>query len=677
MHETEPTGRIRIVARIALFWAVAIVAKLAYLQIWQHKDFVRIAEQQQRKQLEIQGPRGTIFDRAGMPLAKSLPVDSVCVNPLRVPDIAVAAQLLSPVLSLDPVEVYSEIQNAAEKKRGFLWIKRRITPEESARLRSMNLDWIEFRTESRRFYPNGTLAAHAIGGVDHLEHGNAGLELSFEDDLAGRMGAVKMFTDSRHNAYDSEVDSMPLPGKDLYTTIDSRIQYVAERALAEAVDRSGAKTGSLVAMDPRTGEVLALVNYPTFNPNDVSFDPNDPRRNNLALTSPYEPGSVFKVVTVSAALETTHMRPESVVSCGNGILRLGSRVIHEAHGGYGSLSMADVLAKSSNIGAIQIGLKVGQDNMLEYIKKLGFGARTGVGLKGENGGKVRKKWGSTSLASVSMGHEIMVTAMQLAQLGVVVANGGTMVRPRLVVKKQRVGEAAEIIPAVAPVRVLKPETAITMRQLMEGVVLHGTAKGKANLKGYTSGGKTGTAQIFDVSTHQYTHHYNGSFLGFAPVNNPSIVIVVTLNHTTGTVGYGGQAAAPVFREVATAALRILDVPKDLPEDVPPVKDEKVNTDDLSIAGLDNDAMFELASVEPQVIPGLSPSDQQQLVNVARTVTGPKVPNFQGKTMRAVLEDAGNRGIPVEVMGSGIARLQMPPPGAVLPPGEKVRVQFVR
>ena len=276
----------------------------------------------------------------------------------------------------------------------------------------------------------------------------------------------------------------------------------------------GAKSGSLVVMDPNNGDVLALANYPTFDPNEVSFDPSDPRRNNLAITSPYEPGSVFKLVTAAAALETTRLRPESMINCGGGILRLGKRVIHEAHGGYGALSVADVLAKSSNIGAIQIGMTVGQSNMIEYVRRLGFGAKTGIGLKGEHHGKVRKKWGSTSLASVAMGHEIMVTAVQLAQLGTVMASGGMLIRPHLVVKKQRPGAQPEVIPAVKPVQVLQGKTAVDMRNMMEGVVLHGTARGKANLKGL----------------HQRRQDRHGADLRFqhAPVHAPLQRVVCRL-----------------------------------------------------------------------------------------------------------------------------------------------------
>lgn len=676
MWETQATGRIRVLVRLAFVWALLIVAKLVYLQVWQHKEFVRIAHQQQEKLFEIQGPRGTIFDRNGQPLAKSLPVDSVCVNPLRIVDVPVAARFLAKTLDLDEAKIAANIRSQAAKGRGFLWIKRRITPQESARLRSLNLEWIEFRTESRRFYPNGQLASHAVGTVDFAEKGDSGLERRLDQDLAGRVGEVRMMSDSKQHAFAAEVDSQSLPGRDVVLTIDSRIQYIAERELAAAAERSNAKSGSLVAMNPKTGEILALANWPTFDPNEPLTKENAVGRENRAITSPYEPGSVFKVVTLSAALEATKARPETMVNCQHGILRIGARTIHEAHGGYGMLSMADVLAKSSNIGAIQFGMMVKSPALFDYVHRFGFGAPTGVGLPGESGGKVRRleKWSLTSLASVSMGHEVSVTAMQLAQACSVIASGGLLVKPRLVIKKQRQGEVVAPEPEDKPRRVLRPETAITMRQMMEGVVLHGTAKGKANLKGYTSGGKTGTALIYDANTHSYTHKYNGSFMGFAPVANPAVVIVVTLNGTQGNAGYGGSVAAPVFREVATAALRLLDVPKDLPEDLPPTSEEPGDTNDLSIAGLDLAAAAEFAEAPTPIGP---PGLEQQMFPAIAQNLGPRVPDFQGKTMRDVLEEAASSGTPVELVGRGIARAQMPQPGAPLPPGEKVRVRFAR
>lgn len=687
MPDSESTKRVRFLARLALLWAILILARLIQLQVVSHKEFASLAQQQQERDVEVQAPRGTIFDRNGLTLAKSLPVDSVCVDPMLIPDRALAAQLLGEVLDLDSSVLYAQMQAAVARKRGFMWVKRRITLEESTRLRSLNLDWVEFRTESRRFYPNDELAAHVVGSVDHDQNGNAGIELTLNKDLQGHNGAVRMLTDVKLHAYDTQVDEKPVPGMDVTTTIDSRIQYVAEQQLKEAVESSHAHTGSLVAMDPRTGEVLALANYPTYNPNDPPMPGQSlAARNDVAVTSPYEPGSVFKVVTLSAALETTNMRPETMVNCGNGVLRLGSRVIHEAHRGYGVLSMADVLAHSSNIGAIQIGLRVGPQNMYEYIHRLGFGKPTGIELPSESSGLVRRidRWGSTSLASMAMGHEIGVTAIQLAQLGAVIANGGTLVRPRIVMKKQRPGEAVQIQAMPRPLRVLRPDNAITMRRMMEGVVTlpYGTGHRTARLKGYTSAGKTGTAQIYDFATRQYTHHYNGSFIGFAPVEDPAIVIAVTLNGTTGTAGYGGSVAGPVFREVATAALRLLDVPKDLPEDVPePKKSSPVEvTDDLSIAGLDPSFGPELVSSVPPALVAEPPDRDQRLflpasADASKQVVGPRVPDFRGKSVREVVQESATKGMPVEVVGHGVARAQMPAPGEMLIAGQKVLVKF--
>jgi cell division protein FtsI (penicillin-binding protein 3) len=324
--------------------------------------------------------------------------------------------------------------------------------------------------------------------------------------------------------------------------------------------------------------------------------------------------------------------------------------------------MADVLAKSSNIGAIQIGLKVGSKNLLDYVRRFGFGQATGLPLPAESQGKVRdlKNWGRTSIGSVSMGHEVSTTTVQLARAVSVIANGGLLVKPRLILRRQRPGEKPEPEPVTPPRRVLQPETAITMRQMMEGTVLHGTGT-LARLKGYSAGGKTGSAQIFDPACGCYLHIYNASFAGFAPVANPAIVVVVTIN---GAPVYGGVAAAPVFREVATAALRLLDVPKDLPDAPPPREAKPAQFADLAIADLGSPVV---ARSRPGIPDRGAPLE----------LWGPTVPNFSGKTMRSVLEESAALGLPVELTGSGIARSQAPPAGNILPRGEPVRIQFAR
>jgi cell division protein FtsI (penicillin-binding protein 3) len=574
MAENQSTRRLSILLWILLIWAGGIFARLVTLQVVQHDELTRMAQQQQQRTKELQAMRGSILDRAGQPLAKSMPAESVCVNPQKLPDRGVAADILSDVLKLDRDVLYAKLQAAYLRSSGFMWVKRKVDASEAERLRSMKLDWIEFRPEIRRLYPHHSLAAHVVGTIgilsaeDTAERGTAGVEASFEEDLAGVPGLTRVFTDVKQNPYDSVVARKPEPGADITLTIDSNLQYHAERELARAVATSGAKTGSIVVMNPYNGEVLALANYPTFDPNEPpSSNEQEDARSNLAVQTPFEPGSVFKIVTISAGLETTRLRPDTLINCFNGVFNLYGRIIHDA-GRHGTLTMQEVFEKSSNIGAIQVGMKVGDQTMYDYIRSFGFGRKTGIELPGESPGLLHRvsDWQKSSIGSIAMGHEISTTSVQLAVAGAVIANGGSIVKPQIVLSRQKHGEAEQRFESGKTHRVLRPETAITMRQFMEGVVLRGTGKNVANLKGYTSGGKTGTAQVYDFKARVYTHKYNASFVGFAPVVNPQVVIAVTLNNTTGgTQGYGGPVAAPVFREVAMSALRMLDVPKDLPD----------------------------------------------------------------------------------------------------------------
>jgi cell division protein FtsI (penicillin-binding protein 3) len=395
-------------------------------------------------------------------------------------------------------------------------------------------------------------------------------------------------------------------------------------------------------------------------------------RLNQTISAPFEPGSVFKVITLSAALESTRLKPETIINCGNGAFTFFGRVIHEAKRGLGSIPMSEVLERSSNIGAIQVALTVGQPKMYEYVRRFGFGSKTGLPLPAESSGMLRRleRWQKTSIASVAMGHEISATTVQLARAASVIANGGLLITPRLILRKQPPGQPVQTMAAEPPVRILKPETAITMRRMMEGVVIHPHGTGKrARLDGYTSGGKTGSAQIYDFATRRYTHTYNASFMGFAPVTNPRIVVVVTLNGTrNGSAGWGGMVAAPVFKTIAQEALRVLDVPKDLPDELPAgEQDEKIEeVNDLAIAELATEPDAEEAATEA------APPEQPVQVS-----SGPTIPDFQGKTMRAVVEEASEMGLIVLLDGTGIARAQHPPPGSALHQGERVRVQFAR
>jgi cell division protein FtsI (penicillin-binding protein 3) len=680
-----------------VLWAAAICAKLVSLQIVQHAKYEAIARSQQEEKVDLRAPRGSIFDRNGQPLALSVPVDSVSVNPQQIGNIRLAAEVLGNTLNLDQSVLYSRLEWARENHKGFLWVKRKIDAFETERLKALHIDWVTFHTESQRHYPAGQVAAHVIGAVYKDDDGAAGVERALDTELKGRDGSERMVMDVKRRGLESHVDAAPQAGTPLTLTIDERMQFIAERELKAGVEAKHARSGTAIVMNPYNGEILALANYPTYDPNSAPKQGDDPiSRFDLGASVPFEPGSVFKVVTLSAALETTDLRPDSLIPTGNGILTLPGRVIHESHGGYGTITLAQVLEKSSNIGAILIGAKVGRENMYEYARRLGFGQKTGLPVPAESAGKLRplKEWGTTSLASVSMGQEVSVTSVQLARLGAVVANGGLLVKPKLILKRGDRMESVE-----PPVRVIKPETAITMRQMMEGVVLRGTGRVHARLDGYTSGGKTGTAQIFDSVTHHYTHDYNASFLGFAPVTNPALVVLVTVHRTSGESGQGADAAAPVFKAIMTEALRMLDTPKDIPEELeakqkPPAKEKPGEFDDLAIAGLGEKSIMDddptvkqlLADqMKPEADPDAVPParaahaapPKAEPMQLALRVPDAAVPDFRGKSLRDVVEEASAEGIDVMVEGSGVARAQLPLPGSRRRPGEQIRVVFTR
>jgi cell division protein FtsI (penicillin-binding protein 3) len=672
-HENEPkdlelsTGRVRHFARFAFLWAAIVVVRLVQLQIVQHGEFHRLADNEHEHLVKVEPQRGAIVDRNGEPLAMSLPVDSVYVNPLQIRDTGVASEILANILNLDQQQLLTEMNNAVAAHRGFLWVKRKIEPEESQRLRSLNLDWINFESENRRFYPYDQLAAHVVGSMSGDDRALDGIELKLDPALKPRVGMMRVSTDVRQQRYAAEAAGAPAqPGEDVHLTIDSRIQYIAERELKRTILEHHCWTGSVVVMDPRTGDILALASYPTFDPNKPPQKTDDPRaRFNNAVSAVFEPGSVFKVVTLTSALETTKLKPESVIPCYRGVFHYRGRTIHD-HEPYGALPMSGVLAHSSNIGAIQIGLQVGKDNLYDYVRRFGFGQKTGLTLPYERSGMLQRpnKWSGTTIASVAMGHEIAVTTVQLARACSVIANGGYLVRPRLLA-------GAQVNP---PERVIRAETAFTMRRMMEGVVLNGTGR-KARLDGYSAAGKTGTAQI--AEGNHYTHFYNASFMGFAPVANPAIVIVVTANGATGHDGYGAEVSAPVFKTVAEAALRYLEVPRDLPDSSPNPDTGNVDDNDVAaIADLGSDPP-PLDSSDDNPEAGTDSGDQRVFFAgpASNVLVGPKVPNFLGMTMRGVVQQAAAEGIPVVFEGHGIARVQAPLAGAPLLTGEKVKVEF--
>jgi len=685
-----------IVGRIIFVWAALVAGRLIQLQVFEHEEWSRAARGQQQHVVPVPSDRGEILDRTGQTLAASVRTQTAAVNPQRVSDPDFFAGNVAPILGLGAPQLAEEIRalqlrkqrKLEAKKNGQtlpaegakapsleqLILKRHLSTTERAgleALRSGAFRNIEILRDYKRIYPNDRLAIHVVGGLDEDGGGNFGIEARLNADLQGRPGKMRVLSDSRQDTYYSWVVDPGRQGANITLTIHRLIQHAAEVELVKAMAASGAWSGSVVVMDPQTGEVLAMANAPDFARDLVPKSGSDLKlRTNIAVQTPCEPGSVMKMITVTMGLETGKFTPETPIYCENGVFpRPGRRPIHDVHH-YGVLDVAGVLIKSSNIGVTKISLAVGPDKLAEYLAKFGMGRRTNVGLPGESRGMLRprEKWDPASHEYMSFGHEISATAIQLARAVSVIANGGLLVQPHIVLKKERLspkGGPAEVVPVDYddPVRSITPETAFVVRRIMERVVLEGTGKA-ARIPGYSAGGKTGSAELYDPKLKRWINRHNSSFIGFAPVTNPRIVVVVTLN---GSVKLGGASAAPVFSKVAETALRVLQVPKDVPEDeVAPTGPDAMPTKDETLL---------LAAAKPGA--DLPAGTDEEVTDQGRDVVGPRVPDFRGKSAPAVLRKALELGLPVHVSGEGLVRRQSPAPGRILSAGSAVEVSCRR
>jgi cell division protein FtsI/penicillin-binding protein 2 len=603
-QEPNSERRLRWIARIAAFWAIVLLVRLGDLQIRRHDQIKRAAEKQQERPVSLHGVRGSISDENGQPLAISVPTDSVYISPKRIPNLDTAALVLATGLKLDRAEVRNLIVEAEGK--GSVRIARQVPRKQSANLCGLShtpgFDYIWCEEEDLREHPAGNLAAHVLG-----------IERSLEADLAGSHGKARVVTDSARNAYQEEVTEQAKFGAHVRLTLNSDIQYATEQALFSAVRRHAVSRGTVTVMDPRTGAVLAMASYPAFDLNKPPATAKDPALINLAVKHPFEPGSVFKIITMAAALETTELRPQSMIDCGSGSIAIGGFKIRDVHGG-GVRSMEHIFAQSMNTGSIRIGQRVGSTNLRHYIKEFGFGDKTGIEIP-EEPGFVQPGMQEITRASQSIGYAVNVTSLQLARATSVIANGGMLVKPYLVASRTYNDGRHEVVKPAPGRRIIRPETAITMRNLMESVMLKGTGRRTARLEGYAAAGKTGTARYYDVALRKYIPgKFNGSFAGMAPINDPRIVVVVNLFGTHGeTIGFGGATAGPVFREVAQAALRILGIPpdpklmKDSPateDSVPAIAEEIAEAAGgvTPIAAMQNNNDFSLASVPYPLAP---------------------------------------------------------------------------
>src|SRR6266850_1385433 len=519
------------VAAFVAFWMLGISARLVYLQVSKHEQLVARAHRQQQEAIDTSPTRGPVLDRQERELARTIDTTSVFIAPdefnrnetRAMEEVGCTADALSSVLSLDRRTLVNQILEAKESGRRFLWIARRVAPDQAQVLETMDLAAVHTRKEPKRYYPNGSLAANVLGFVGLDGNGLSGIEQVYNEKIGGEPGKLFIEKDSRGRAYES-TEISGRPGQTIILTIDQSIQYQAEAALTTAIQQSGAKAGTVIVLDPHTGDILALANAPTFDPNDVGAAPPAARAN-WALQNIYEPGSTFKVVAFSAALEKGLAKPDDHIDCQMGSITVAKRVIRDHHP-FGSLSLADSLAKSSNVAAIKLGIRVGDKTMHDYITRFGFGSRTGIELPGETSGLIRPvhRWQPSSIGSVAIGQEVGVTPLQMAAAFGALANDGVRVAPHVIREIRNASGTSIFRPNPELRRVIGKETATALRGMLEGVTLNGTAK-KAQLDGYSAAGKTGTAQKIDRKTRSYsaTKHV-ASFVGFAPVNNPAVVI---------------------------------------------------------------------------------------------------------------------------------------------------------
>jgi cell division protein FtsI/penicillin-binding protein 2 len=669
--------RVLLVSVVLLCWMLLISARLVQLQVSEHDNLSDRARKQQQGAIETGPSRGQVLDRQGRELARSVDTESFYADPNEVSDPEQTATAIARVTGVDRIALAAHIKEALASNRRFVWVARRLDERQAEKLRSLNLDGLYPRKEPKRYYPNDALAAHVLGFVGFDEIGLGGIEQYYNEQIRGEAGKLYLETDARHRAFESyEVQARP--GQIVSLTIDQNVQYRTEQALAAAVQRTHAKSGSAIVLDPHTGEILALANAPAFNPNDpLSASPQ--ARVNGALQNIYEPGSTFKVVAYSAAIEKGLVKPEDHIDCQMGKIDVFGRIVHDHHP-FGLLTVAEALAKSSNVGAIKLGLRVGDQSMYDYITHFGFGSRTGVDLPGESGGLLRPldRWQPSSIGSIAMGQEIGVTALQMAVAFGVLANGGMLIKPHLV-REIRSSEGMTLFHAkLEEHRALKSETTAALRRMLEGVTLAGTGR-KAELNGYTAAGKTGTAQKIDPRTRTYSRtKYVGSFVGFAPVENPAVVIIVVIDEPVGSY-HGGDVAAPVFREIAEQVLPGLEVAPDVEITRAP---ELVARARISPAKLDEEReqqtrkLAERRATFPEVAAAYAPAGTEVIYALA-TKHATLMPDLRGQSVKDVSRLCAQLGLQVEAAGEGRALRQSPAPGAEIESGQSVRVEFGR
>ena len=642
---------------------LGLLGRLAYLQILKHDEYSRLAESQHAKTVPLRPKRGPILDRTGQALAVSSRADTLYVTPAKVGDAGRLAARLAPILGEPARDVARKL--TASKK--FAPVRRRLTPDMARAVRGLRDPSLTLVDDSLRLYPNRELAAQLIGFEGAEGRGLAGMEQVWDAHLAGVEGRAVVERD----ALGREMTGAPIvlkpsvAGQGIMLTIDATLQYLAEKEVDAAWRRTRAKSAMAVAMDPRTGEILAMAIRPTFNPNSFAAATDDDRRAR-AVTDPFEPGSTFKVIMAASALEEGVVRPTDRLYAENGAITVASTTIRDWKK-YGWLTFAEVLQNSSNVGSIKVGLSLGKERYYKYMTAFGFGASTNLGLPGESRGQLRPpaQWSGLSLATMSIGQEISVTAVQMVAAFGAVANGGRLMQPQIIrAVLDAQGRELRSFEPRAVRQVIGPETARTLTEMMVNVVANGTGRNAA-IPGYDVAGKTGTAQKMDPATKRYSRAPGVlSFVGFVPADDPRLAMIVLLDEPKNEK-WGSEAAAPMFAAIGREALRYLNVPPRDSSPVPIVRGEVVA------------AAPDRPGATPAAGPGLGADPAPALVEAAPVGADgqPVMPRLAGLSLRQAMEALAPYGARLEITGRGVVTTQSPLPGAPLPAGALCRLHL--
>jgi cell division protein FtsI (penicillin-binding protein 3) len=648
-------SRLLVFAAIFAFWTVAIEARLLYLQVWNQKAMLNRAAAQQNRIVEPPAKRGEVLDRDGEVIAVSVDAETIAADPAEVVNPEETARLVCAALDDCGREKRQELVKALGKKGRFAFIERQASPEVAARVLALDLPGITTYRESRRYYPNRQLAANLLGYVGIDNKGLAGIEAMFDSRIRGRDGRLQMQIDGLRKTIAVREERQATAGESVELTIDQNLQYIAERELRAGVEEHNAAGGTAIVMDPNSGEILALASYPTFNPNAFGEATSEMRKNR-AIQDVYEPGSTFKIVTAAAAIEEGVLRMSDIIDCAPGLIRLPGRArpVYDVHP-YGALSFADVIVKSSNVGAIKAGQRIGAERLGRYINRFGFGQRLAPDFRGESAGIV---WNpaaidASGLGSISMGYQISVTPLQMVTAVSSVANGGTLYEPHLVRAFIKNGRR-EPVPAKPLRQTVSRETSAILTGVMEEVVERGTAT-SAKIEGYTIAGKTGTAAKI-VNGAYSKSDYNTSFVGFLPSRKPALSVIVVIDSPHGKVtAYGGTVAAPIFKRIAEASLRYLGIGPTL-NARPPVVLARGTGDDGA---------------------GPRRASTNVLLELIETAKDGYMPDLRGLSARDAVRSLSSIGLRAQVSGSGVVVEQFPEPNAALVPGDGARLKLAR